>query len=187
MISCVVLRVARTFGVSQKAEIDDLVQEIYLKLFAGERKPLRGFRPSGPDSVYAFIKAVTANAARDHFRSSLSLRRGGGQPSVSLDEQLPPSPAADAGPAEMDRRILLRETEEILNRLYPGDEDERNRSVFWLYYRQGLTVKAIGALPGMGLTESGIESVIYRLTNAVRSAMVRPSTGQKWFSTGRSL
>ena len=187
LICCVVLRVARAYGVSQKDQIDDLVQEIYLKLAADDRKLLRNFRPDRPDAAYAFIKVVTANAVRDHFRTSLSLKRGGRQVNTSLDESGGVAPQSTEGAKEVERQVLLRETEEIVDRLYPGKENERNRMVFWLYYRQGFTIKSLASLRDLGLTESGIESMIYRMTSAVRSALVAPGSAQKWFSPDSSL
>jgi RNA polymerase sigma-70 factor, ECF subfamily len=40
--------------------------------------------------------------------------------------------------------------------------------IFWLYYRDGLTARAIAQLPGIRLSVKGVESTIHRLTRRVR-------------------
>jgi RNA polymerase sigma-70 factor (ECF subfamily) len=58
---------------------------------------------------------------------------------------------------------------------------ERDRTVFWLYYQQGFSAKAIAALPSIGLSEKGVESAILRLTREVRNRLAttrsEPSRG----------
>ena len=53
-----------------------------------------------------------------------------------------------------------------------GNTADRDRTIFWLYYRQGLTTKAIATLPAIGLTIKGVESTLGRLTKMVRKRMV---------------
>jgi RNA polymerase sigma-70 factor (ECF subfamily) len=53
-----------------------------------------------------------------------------------------------------------------------GPDQERDRLIFWLYYQQGMSAKAIAALPTVGLTAKGVESALLRLTRQVRKRMV---------------
>jgi RNA polymerase sigma-70 factor (ECF subfamily) len=48
--------------------------------------------------------------------------------------------------------------------------------IFWLYYEQGMTAKAIAALPSINLTSKGVESAISRLTRLVREQVVQLRT-----------
>jgi len=55
---------------------------------------------------------------------------------------------------------------------------QRDRTIFWLYYRQGLTAKEIGALPSIGLSLKGVESTLHRLTQLVREHLARTRPDQ---------
>jgi hypothetical protein len=43
-----------------------------------------------------------------------------------------------------------------------------HRQIFWLHYRQGMTAKEIAGLAYLGLSEKGVESVLFRLVRLVR-------------------
>jgi hypothetical protein len=50
---------------------------------------------------------------------------------------------------------------------------ERDRKLFWLYYRVGLTADAIAGLPSIGLSTKGVESSLLRLTRLLRDEIGR--------------
>jgi RNA polymerase sigma-70 factor (ECF subfamily) len=54
-------------------------------------------------------------------------------------------------------------------------ESKRDRTIFWLYYRQGFSAREIAELPGLGLTQKGVESCIHRLTNMLRAESGSPA------------
>ncbi len=74
----------------------------------------------------------------------------------------------------VEDRILLREIEELVDRITDTDRD---KLVFLLYYRQGFTAKAISELPGIDLSEKGVESCILRLTRLLRQHIVGSAKG----------
>src|ERR1700728_3100099 len=59
------------------AIIDDIVQEVFLKLCERERRILRDFEPRGEDSFFGLLRIVTASVANDYFRRIYSTKRGG--------------------------------------------------------------------------------------------------------------
>ena len=65
---------------------------------------------------------------------------------------------------EIDQRLAATET-------------DRDRNIFWLYYRQGYTARDIASIPNLGLTQKGVESCIYRLTQSVRNTVAGSATG----------
>jgi RNA polymerase sigma-70 factor (ECF subfamily) len=170
LICSVILRITRA-GRLHVNNLDDLTQEIYLKLCANDCRLLREFRPTEMQSIFGFIKVVAANVVRDHFRASVTMRRGGSRRIESLGSNVSPSQDVTDASASVDRQVLMREVEDSLNRIAPGKEYERDRNIFWLYYRHGIPARAIATLPGIGVASSGVESIIYRLTKALRTEM----------------
>jgi RNA polymerase sigma-70 factor (ECF subfamily) len=69
----------------------------------------------------------------------------------------------------IEDQILLQEIEDLVNRITDTDRD---KLVFLLYYRQGFTARAIADLPGIQLSEKGVESCILRLTRQLRQHIV---------------
>ena len=182
LIATVALRIARRWGDPSPQVIDDVVQETYLKLCAGNFRILRIFKSHHPDAFYGYLRVVTANIAHDHFKAAHSAKRGSGTVEVAADAQI--TSAADTfatgvGVKSSERGILLREVDAVLKRLAAGPHLERDRRVFWMYYRVGLTARAIAALPSIGLSTKGVESTILRLTRLLQQELDRsqPSAG----------
>jgi len=73
--------------------------------------------------------------------------------------------------AELEREILFKEIDRILKTLAHEPNFERDYKIFWLYYRQGFTAKAIASLPGMELSVKGVESTLLRLTQQIKVAL----------------
>jgi RNA polymerase sigma-70 factor (ECF subfamily) len=174
VIATAALRTASRFCKPTRQTLDDLVQETYLKLCDDECRLLRSFESRYPDAIFGFLKVVAGNVANDHFKSALAEKRGAGVTEAVPDTAalLPVTPAANAS-ASMDRRVLLRQIDDALTVVAAGEDLDRNRLIFWLYYRDGLSASAIGALPSIGLTTKGVESILLRLTRVIRSHMTK--------------
>lgn len=168
-IAMAVVRGLRQFGATPTRElVDDLVQDTFVKLCTDNLAVLRRFRGERPEALVAYLKIVACNVARDHARAAVAEKRGSGRVDAPGDDVLAhaPDPASERNAADL--KILL---EQIDRRLASGTEVAargRDRSIFWLYYRQGLTARAIAELPSIGLSQKGVESTIYRLTRMVR-------------------
>src|SRR4029453_714136 len=175
----VVIRTGGRCGVRSRSVLDELVQETYLKLCRDHMRLLREFRPEHPQAFYGYLKVIAANVVHDHCRTLHSKKRG--SPVAADDHALGERVRAiGAGAAEKtERAILLREVDEVLLSL-GGAERARDRMIFWLYYRQGLTAEAIAGLPMLSLSVKGVESVIHRLTRLVRGRLVAAELGEPW-------
>jgi RNA polymerase sigma-70 factor (ECF subfamily) len=165
LASLVALRVSRLWlsGPSPVA-VDDIVQEVFLKLCEQERRILADFEPRGEDSFLGLLSLVAASVANDYFRRLYSAKRGGKVVINPLGEDEVQISAACAHPAaQMQRSALLAQLDEKL-RSAPEIISERDRAFFWLYYREGFTAEEIAGLPGAGLTAKGVESALRRIT-----------------------
>lgn len=167
VISAVVLRTALRWG--DPSRIDDLVQDTYLKLCSNGARILREFEFRHADALFGFLKVVATNVVNDHFKLLNRVKRGAGNTSEEPAgvESIPATNPADTlSPTE--REILLNEIDDLLRSRAPEPGHERDRAIFWLYYRQGLSARAIASIPSVGLSTKGVESVIVRLTRLVR-------------------
>jgi len=174
LIAAVVLRTAQRWGNASPELVDDLIQETYLKICDDRKRLLANFSPQHPESFYGFLKVITANVVHDHFRAQRSHKRGQGRPETPIDESVGGSPpATTAGVNDIHRGILLKEVDKALCSVLSGSDQERDRKIFWFYYRYGLTAQAIARLPSVSLTVKGVESVIHRLTRMVRERLAR--------------
>jgi len=174
LASLVALRVSRLWMSSPSpATVDDIVQEVFLKLCERERRILRDFEPRGEDSFLGLLRIVSASVANDYFRRMYSQKRGGKVVTTPLSEDAVPLSAAGASQAaQMRRSVLFSELDRML-RSAPEVIGERDRALFWLYYLQGLTAEEIARLPVAGLTAKGVESVLRRVTGWLRKEIER--------------
>jgi RNA polymerase sigma-70 factor (ECF subfamily) len=84
--------------------------------------------------------------------------------------------------AQMQRSALLAQLDSKL-RSAPDVIPDRDRTLFWLYYRQGFTAQEIARLGGAGLSAKGVESALRRVTIWLRGEVggeplaVRPDPG----------
>lgn len=150
--------------------VDDLTQETYLKLCANNFRALRGFKCQHENALFGFLKVIASNVARDYVRSAFCQKRGSGAGEQGIENvEMLPMPRSFFR-HQLERNILLREIENLVER-YPLDSDcVRNRVIFWLYYRAGFSAKEIARLPNLGLTVKGVESALQRVTRQIKEA-----------------
>ncbi|MGA2083946.1 MAG: sigma-70 family RNA polymerase sigma factor [Terracidiphilus sp.] len=174
LASLVALRVSRMWvSAASPATVEDIVQEVFLKLCEQERRILRDFEPRGEDSFLGLLRMVSASVANDYFRRQYSEKRGGKVVTMPLVEEAASMPAAsDHQPAQMQRSVLHAQLDQKL-RSAPEVIGERDRALFWLYYRQGLTAEEIARLSGAGLTAKGVESALRRVAKWLRGEVER--------------
>ena len=171
----VAARVARIWQrTASSAVVDDIVQEVFVKLCEQERRILREFKPKGDDSFLALLRVITASVANDYFRRQYSEKRGGKVVTMLLDEE-PSSMVATHNDQDAQRAVLFNELDRKL-RSASGATAERDRALFWLYYLQGLTADEIASLPGSELSAKGVESALRRVTAWLRKELEPCST-----------
>jgi RNA polymerase sigma-70 factor (ECF subfamily) len=178
MVSLIAMRVCRLWmNHAQPAMVDDIAQEVYLKLCEQERRILREFEPRAEDSFLGLLRIVSASVANDYFRLHTSVKRGGKVVTISLDEELATGQTASARPARaMHQSTLLSELDRRLQAA-PGVQAARDRDLFWLYYLHGFTAEEIASLPGTELTAKGVESALRRIANWLRQEIQARSPG----------
>jgi RNA polymerase sigma-70 factor (ECF subfamily) len=161
LIVASVSRVVRRYGQTSPALIDDLAQETYLRLCKDGCRNLREFESLHDKAIFGYIKVIATSVALDYFRARSTQKRRG-----EVEEE-GPNLEATSSSSIIEQNMLLKEFDLHL----ASTETERDRTIFWLYYRQGYTARDIAAIPQFGLTQKGVESCIYRLTRSLRDAV----------------
>lgn len=162
-IAVIVTRTCREWGETRPDVIEDLIQNTYLKLCANDYAVLRRYRPRHQNSFRGYLKVVTAHLVYDWFRKQHPIDNK----TDELNTEINP-----ARGGHKDDEIFFHDVDHLLRQRGNGPTEERERTIFWLYYRQGLTAKEIAAIPAMNLTIKGVESCIFRLTIYVKKRLL---------------
>ena len=147
---------------------DDLVQGVYLKLVEKPFKLLKRLACLDDKGIILYLRAVATNRTTDLYRrlgkqaenlfSTDSLE--------SLNQELP-----DNNPIDADRTLMFQKVNQIVSESLSGPNAVRDRAVFWLYFREGLSARQIAAVPGIGLSESDVEVLLRRLIRILRKRL----------------
>lgn len=159
--------------------IADLVQDTFLKLCANNFKALRNFSFKDDHGFFGFLKVVASHVVEDYFRSQNSQKHGSGQEEEDIDDSRMPPPSGSHSTQPVENAIVLAQIDRCLAKLASDQNFTRDYTIFWLYYRQGLTAKAISKLPGITLSVKGVESTLLRLTRYVKAYFKDPPSAQK--------
>jgi RNA polymerase sigma-70 factor (ECF subfamily) len=175
-IRLVVTRTASLWGEYSRSVVEDLIQATYLKLWEGGRVLLRDFAIQRPEAIVGYLKRTAANATHDYFKHGHSQFSGGDVPHVSTSDLDPEARGdVDGSQEKITWHIFLNEIDEHLKRCLSGPDQERDRMIFWLYFRQGMSTREIASLPTIGLGTKGVGSVIERLKRSIRDQIVGSS------------
>jgi RNA polymerase sigma-70 factor (ECF subfamily) len=171
LIASVVIRCCHEWSETSQEVIEDLIQDTYLKLCANNRSLLANFRSEHPNSFLGYLKTVTANLAYDHFRALIGPMRDR-EKTVGLDEANNQAKMGFGGAEATEDEVFFKEVDGILLARGSGPLQQKERTIFWLRYRQGFTAKEIASLPDIDLEPKGVESAIYRVTEFVKRVLV---------------
>lgn len=174
---CTLEQLLRCFHI-EVISVDDLLQETYLKLCVDKCRVLLEFaRQHSDEAVLAYIKTIAINVVHDHFKSLHSQKRGAGETDQLQDGFDPAAQSGSfGGPEAMEHKVFLQQVHQQLQNCAAGSNQERDCLIFWFYYLQGMSAKAIAALATIKLTAKGVEAVIFRLTRCVRKHLGNSGT-----------
>jgi RNA polymerase sigma-70 factor (ECF subfamily) len=181
-ISLTILRTASMWGEPSRSLMEDLVQITYLKLWEDSCRLLCDFAIQYPEAILGYLKKTAANATHDYFKHGYSQTSGGSQPHVPTSDVDPEAGKDGHGSEEkIAFGLFLHEIDEHLKHCLTGPDRERDRMIFWLYFRQGMSTKEIASLPAIGLSTKGVGSVLERLKHGIREQIlgVRSDSGDR--------
>jgi RNA polymerase sigma-70 factor (ECF subfamily) len=161
-------RIGEGWGDSSPATVQEILQEVFVKLCEDDRRVMREYEDRGLESFFKLIRLVTTSVAIDHFRRLRADKRGGRSNTLVLDSAAQPLDILDFKATQsVELPSLIAQLDGLL-RLYPDRVSSRDRNLFWLHYRQGMPAEAISRVPAIGLSAKGVESALLRLTRLLR-------------------
>ena len=174
LISKVVGRTARRcrWGSSDPALVEDLIQDTFVKLFANDYRALREFQFEHENSIFGFIKTVASHVVQDYIRKAYATKRPESFDQEDIEKVSTTVSYRTSFAEDTQSQILIAEIQRILEgELGHEPNFGRDITIFWLYYRWGLTAKEISKLRSIDLTVKGVESVLLRLTRLIRGRL----------------
>jgi RNA polymerase sigma-70 factor (ECF subfamily) len=163
LIGLIILRVTRRYGETRREIIEELVQDTYVKICIDNCRLLRNFEFRHENAFLAMLKVVARNVALDHFRKLP-------KPGIIVDCEISEIEGFIRDPQPSQQETLERKRQfERFDNILAEAFSQRDRDIFWLYWRQGFTAGEIADLKifksdkGGYLTEKGVESILYRM------------------------
>src|SRR6267154_4098752 len=139
-ISLTIMRTASLWGEPSRILLEDLIQVTYLKLWEGGCRLLRDFAVEKPEAILGYLKKTAANATHDYFKHGRSQTSGGDHFHVSTDDVDPEAGREGYGSEEkIEFGVFLQEIDGYLSHCLSGPDSARDRMIFWLYFRQGMS------------------------------------------------
>lgn len=148
--------------------LDDLFQDVLLKICANEFRALRELEWRHEGTLRGLLQVVASTVAQDYLRRCLSLSR-----SLHLEQQLEEfvhdREVKDPHSA-VEHQILLRQLAGRLAQLIPEPNRTRDIAMFLLYYGYRITAAELARLYHLGTKT--VESKLLRLSRLARAPSV---------------
>ncbi len=160
--------------------IEDLTQEVFVRLLEWNRRALSRFQGRTELSAHTYLNTITVNLVRDHCKSLRSLKKP--RVTASLSHPVTPEIAAEGpnyaqtlvsegtGPERLIAAKELREQIRVaIDQAAPSASTvARDRSIFQLFFVERLTVDEIARKRSIRLSASGVEKRIRRIREALK-------------------
>jgi len=170
-------RVAEVWGDASSATLHEIVQDVFVKLCADERRVLREFASRDGEEFLRLLRVITARLGRDHFRRLTAEKRGGSLTGVPVEPESVANEVPDGRAARaVEMRSLFAQLDGLL-RLYPKQVSARDRKIFWLHFSHGMSPRAISRIATVDLSAAGVESALTRLTRLLRDTVIHGKPG----------
>ena len=177
-ITLVILRTLREAGSTSTLLIDDLVQETYAALCADGLRLLRDFVEEYPSSLDAMVRVVAANLTHDYLRAQNAKKRGRDFHQVAYNARALAQLPSPYGQETIELHLQLKEIDATLQGIREHQiPSARDRAIFWMHFRLGMSATAIARMSTFQLTSKGVESSLRRTLSVLKTALKENSGG----------
>jgi RNA polymerase sigma-70 factor (ECF subfamily) len=160
--------------------IEDLEQDVALRLVADRCRILRNFQPIKEDSIFGFLATIAQNATRDYLRGTNAQKVPNPRNRLEMEDgdlSFIVSPASQTNSAEW--HVLMDQIDRSLKSLMPEPITPRDYNIFWMFFRAGLTANEICRIPAIGLTIKGVEASIHRTKERLKEKIGNNTTPKR--------
>jgi len=166
------------FGAAQET---DLLQSTILRFVEKNCAAIKRFSGTTEAELLAYLAVITRSTVRDYLRRLRARKRFPWQRRMAwqdFEAAKVRDSKTTASEQAIERGILARELMEVsldILRNDAGDNSARDLLVFELYFSHDLSIAQIAECMGIGLSRTGVEKVVNRLKDRVRSAVATAS------------
>jgi RNA polymerase sigma factor (sigma-70 family) len=162
--------------------LEDLTQEVFVRLVQGDRRALARFQGLNEHSIFTYLSTISVNIVRDHFkalRAKRKPRRGSSiqDPLRTADGPMATATLGDVLASQEPGPDTVAENMELRRRLHEavdeasGDCSGRDRLIYQLYFVEGLTIAEISAIRSVRLSPSGVEKRVRKIRKTVQKKL----------------
>jgi RNA polymerase sigma factor (sigma-70 family) len=163
--------------------IEDLTQEVFVRLIDGGRRALAHFEGRNEHSIYTYLCTIATNLVRDHFKKLRAQRTPPAARSLNEPLRVSDAPAEDLNlgdvlsgsslsPEEMAHSVEIRKRiASAVHQASLGPTSKRDRLIFRLYFAEGLTLEEIAAIRSVKLSISGVEKRVRKIRSALKELL----------------
>ena len=162
--------------------LEDLIQEVYLKLLSEDCQALKEFRGGKENSFLAYLARISANIVMERGRRGQANKRRA--ITISIEKMLSSSESCSyAGRSVIKDHlshsndpistIYAQEIRDLLEQVLTGPNRERDKQIFELWAVDGFTYQEIAHMGFFSLQETSIDSIIRRTRSKLLKALKR--------------
>ncbi|MFY9221191.1 MAG: sigma-70 family RNA polymerase sigma factor [Blastocatellia bacterium] len=168
-IKLCVIRTTQEYKI-KSTDIAEIVQEVFLKLLADNRRILRDFRGNTQAAFLKYLSAIIYNLILDLVRKEISVKRFFSTVSLDTPTKDENKCLRDFLPASkeicheqiIDEKITVQKIKQLLKTNFLGKNAVRDIKVFWLYNICDFSAREISELLEFSLTTSNIQVIALR-------------------------
>jgi len=154
----------------------DLLQNTILRLVQNDCAALKRFSGTSEQELLVYLAVIARSVVRDFGRRQSARRRfhwsAQVAPAYGETGEIPEYIREVAVQDPMEREILAHEVERLSLQAIQDNSGEpvRDKLIFQLYFFDGLSTGQIASCKGVGLSKTGVEKILNRIKDRVRSA-----------------
>ncbi len=163
-------------GLPDTGNESDLLQNTILRLVQNGCAALKRFSGTTEQELLAYLAVITRSVVRDFGRRQSAKRRfhwsAPVSPAHGESGEIPEYIGEAAVQDPVEREILAHEVERLSLQTIQDNsgEPDRDKLIFKLYFFDGLSTGQIASCKGIGLSKTGVEKILNRIKDRVRTA-----------------
>lgn len=153
--------------------LEDIVNEIYYRLFQRDCQALRTFQCRYESSIFAYLRTICWNIVRNQLRNDVNKNAAGRQYSIDAAEEKWGEFSTERVPASLcsavaridgvERSDLERMIYANFHQIFRAEHAKRNFIIFKLHFLHGYHCHEIARIKSLGLRTKGVNNAAARI------------------------